>query len=536
MTRHHPLVRALAATALVAGGLISGSAISATTTAHAVVTTAKPALTGSARGARVMVRPGRNLLVNPGAEVGDASRNGWSTVTIPGWRVASGLPTVVHYGNKGFPGRRSTGPRNRGRQMFVGGAGGTSRLLQDVPLRDPAGGPLPWPTRFSLSAWVGGSSTSNAVVAARFFTADHRALTRWRSLSVVSAGRTGGGGLRRRAVTGVVPRAARFARVAIELRTSLTNDDGYNAPLVGYNHAVADDVRLTVASRARRPPRLVPPVAHVPRFDHVFLYFFENEDYGSIVGNTRRAPFWNSLIPQGSLLADSFAEEHPSDGNYLAIAGGSTFGIPLTDPLEENPRFTVDARNLGDLIVGAHETWKDYAQGMNGPCDDTVHGSYWNDDPEFMYFRDVRTRPAYCAQHLVPLNEMTTDLQKASTTPNFVWVEPDDCTDMEGCGIKAGDNFLKQTFGEIRNSPAWKTQRSLLIITFDEDDYDHERPAQLIPSIVLGSEDVKRGFVSHTRYTHYSMLRTIEAALGLGTLTQNDRYAQPLNDVFHVAS
>jgi hypothetical protein len=38
--------------------------------------------------------------------------------------------------------------------------------------------------------------------------------------------------------------------------------------------------------------------------------------------------------------------------------------------------------------------------------------------------------------------------------------------------------------------------------------------------------------VSHVRYTHYSLLRTIEAALGLGTLTPNDRYAQAMNDVF----
>ena len=53
---------------------------------------------------------------------------------------------------------------------------------------------------------------------------------------------------------------------------------------------------------------------------------------------------------------------------------------------------------------------------------------------------------------------------------------------------------------------------------------------------MLGSKDVRRGFVSHTRYTHYSMLRTIEAALGLGTLTHNDRYAQAMNDVFHAAS
>jgi hypothetical protein len=527
MTRHRRLVTAMSAMAVITGTVLTGSAITATLGASAVV----PSATASSVGA------GTNLLVNPGAEAGDASKNGWSTVTIPGWRVGSGLPTVVHYGNKGFPHRAATGPRNRGRQMFVGGAGGTARLTQHVALLAPSGGPLPAGARFHLSAWVGGSATSHTVLAVRFFAAGHKALTSARTPSVPAADRKRLHGLRREIVSGHVPAAARSATISIRLDTSLTNDDGYYAPLVGFNHAVADDVRFTLGFAASRPARLAPPLAHIPHFDHVFLYFFENQDYRAIVGNTKQAPYFNSLIPHGSLLADTFAEEHPSDGNYLAIAGGSTFGIPLTDPLEENPRFTVDARNIGDLIVGAHKSWKDYAQGMNGPCDDTVHGSYWNDDPEFMYFRDVRTRPHYCAQHLVPLDEMTADLKKASTTPSFDWVEPDDCTDMEGCGIKAGDNFLKQTFGQIESSPAWKTQRSLLIVTFDEDNYDHERRAQLIPTIVLGSQDVRKGFVSHTRYTHYSVLRTIEAALGLGTLTNNDRYAQPLNDVFfHAAS
>ena len=95
-----------------------------------------------------------------------------------------------------------------------------------------------------------------------------------------------------------------------------------------------------------------------------------------------------------------------------------------------------------------------------------------------------------------------------------------------------GDQFLAQTLGAILRSPAWRTQRSLAIITMDEDAYDHERPPQLVPTLVLGSRGVRRGYVSRVRYTHYSLLRTIESALGLGGLTRNDRYAPPLNDVF----
>ena len=81
-------------------------------------------------------------------------------------------------------------------------------------------------------------------------------------------------------------------------------------------------------------------------------------------------------------------------------------------------------------------------------------------------------------------------------------------------------------------SPAWTAQPSLAIITFDEDAQDFQHPAQRVPTIILGSAGVRQDYASTVRYTHYSLLRTIEAALGLGTLTANDRYAQPVNDVF----
>jgi phosphoesterase family protein len=532
MTRRRRFVTTFAATALITGTLGASAVVGHAAPRDHRSVPVMPA--GRARAAAAAA--GTNLLVNPGAEVGGASQHGWAAVTIPGWRITSGLPTVVRYGNSGFPGAKAAGPAHRGRQMFVGGAGGKATLIQRVALLTPAGGALAPRTSFRLSAWVGGSTTSHTVAQVRFFSAAGRALGASTTPAVSQAQRGADKTMVRRAVSGQIPAGARTAKVIVRLDTSLTNDDGPDAPMVGYNRALADNVSFSVGAKVRRPPALVPPVARVPRYDHVFVYYFENQDYKAIIGNTKQAPYFNSLISNGSLLANTYAEEHPSDGNYLAFAGGSTFGIPLTDPLEEDPTYTINARNLGDLIVGAGESWKDYAQSANGPCDDTVHGQYWNDDPEFMYFKDVRLRPKYCAAHLVPLTELGSDLASTTTTPSFSWVEPNDCTDMEGCGIKAGDTFLTHTLGQIMASPAWTTQRSLVIITFDEDAYNHERPAQRVATIVLGSKDVRRGFVSHTRYTHYSLLRTVEAALGLGTLTRNDKYAQPLNDVFHVAS
>jgi hypothetical protein len=53
-----------------------------------------------------LAAPGTNLLLNPEATAGALSAHGWDAVTIPGWQVAGGLPTVVRYGTPGFPGNR----------------------------------------------------------------------------------------------------------------------------------------------------------------------------------------------------------------------------------------------------------------------------------------------------------------------------------------------------------------------------------------------------------------------------------------------
>ena len=528
----------LAAVVCCAGALAAGAPRAATAAAApgavapgAAVPGAAVQAAAGARPARSAVAgPGANLLANPGAQAGAASAQGWDSVTIPGWQVASGLPTTVRYGSSArFPQATGQWPTVHGGQMFAGGAGGTARLRQLVPLRSAAGLPVPAGTRYRLSAWLGGTAHSGAAVEVAFVSAAGRVLAR-RVIGPVGPG-SPGRRLAPRAATGTLPPGTAGAVVTLVLATSLTNIDGPNSPGVGYDRAVADGLRFSVSAGVRRQP-LAPPPVHVPRYRHVFLFYFENEGFRSVIGNTRQAPYLNSLLARGSLLADFFAEEHPSDANYLALAGGSAFGIPLTDPLEENPRYTIRARNIGDLVDAAHETWRAYLQSANGPCDDTVHGSYWDDDEPMTYFADVRDRPAYCAAHLVPLQALQYDLASAASTPSFSWVSPDDCADMEGCGIRAGDRFLASELGAIMRSPAWRTQRSLAIITFDEDGYNHERPAQRVATLILGSAGVRHGYVSHVRYTHYSLLRTIEGALGLPTLTRNDLYARPVSDVF----
>ncbi len=69
----------------------------------------------------------------------------------------------------------------------------------------------------------------------------------------------------------------------------------------------------------------------------------------------------------------------------------------------------------------------------------------------------------------------------------------------------------------------------LLVVTFDEDDKSTSN--NHIYTAVYG-DSVQPGSVSQNAYTHYSLLRTIEDTLGLGTLGQNDASAAPITGIW----
>ncbi len=151
---------------------------------------------------------GANLLRNSGAEFGAASVHGWDSVTIPGWTIVRGLPTVVRYGTAGFPAASGSFPAARGGQLFAGGLGGTAVLRQVVPLRSPSGGQAARSARFAVSAWLGATKSSRASLTVRFRSAKGRVLG---SASVGPVGLVGSLGhrrLARRATTGLVPAGA----------------------------------------------------------------------------------------------------------------------------------------------------------------------------------------------------------------------------------------------------------------------------------------------------------------------------------------
>src|SRR5215813_5286178 len=63
-----------------------------------------------------------------------------------------------------------------------------------------------------------------------------------------------------------------------------------------------------------------------PRYNHVFLIQEENEDYSSVIGNPAD-PIINALANDYGLATNYTGVADPSEPNYVALLGGSSYGL-----------------------------------------------------------------------------------------------------------------------------------------------------------------------------------------------------------------
>jgi hypothetical protein len=237
-----------------------------------------------------------------------------------------------------------------------------------------------------------------------------------------------------------------------------------------------------------------PPGVRVPRPAHVMIVVEENRAYHQVVG-APTAPYITSLARAGANFTSSYAEMHPSQGNYVALFSGSTHGVT-----EEDSPVALSGPNLARQLLDAGLSFAGYSESMpsTGFRGDRA-GRYTCEHNPWVNFDDV---PADVNR---PLSDLPTDFDRL---PTVCFVVPDLDDDMHSGSIETADAWLR-----IHVDPyvEWaKTHDSLLILTFDEDDGASDNR---IPTIFVGPM-VRPGQYDR-RIDHYSVLRTIEAMYGL---------------------
>jgi hypothetical protein len=268
---------------------------------------------------------------------------------------------------------------------------------------------------------------------------------------------------------------------------------------------------LTLASAAEAAP---------PPFRKVFIVVLENTTYAAALAQ----PFLSDVAGRGALLTNFFAEAHPSFPNYVALTAGSTDGIT------SDATVTLDVPHVGDLLEASGRTWKAYAEGYPGNCFlGASAGAYVRRHVPFLSFANVQADPARCAR-VVNASALADDVATGALADYSLYI-PDLNNDGHDTGVTFADQWLARTFAPWLADPSF-THRMLFVVTFDESagaGPNHVYTALSGPGVVPGS-------TSSAAYDHYSLLRTIEDALGLGTLGQHDAAASPITGVWQRAS
>jgi hypothetical protein len=348
--------------------------------------------------------------------------------------------------------------------------------------------------------------------------------------------------------------------------------------------------RFLAASSCALVLGLLPAQASaLPAIHHVFVIVEENESASTTFGSGSPAPYLSqTLVSSGAYVPNYYGIGHASLDNYIAMVSGqapnpstrgdcptfSDFAAPTSMDAsgQENGQgcvYPADVPTLMSQMDNAHLTWRGYMDGMgtdpvreSSTCGHPVVGSpdptqlgesappydeYATRHDPFVYFHYVIDNSTECNANVVGLNQLTTDLQSVSTTPNYVFITPNLCNDghdtpcKDGTGVgglKQVDQFLKTWVPKIGSSPAYQ-QDGLLIIIFDEASGDSsaccsEKPGPYDASkgnqpggtgpgggdvgAVLLSRFIKPGTTTSVSYNHYSLLGTVEDIFGLPRL------------------
>lgn len=315
----------------------------------------------------------------------------------------------------------------------------------------------------------------------------------------------------------------------------------------------------------------------VPHYDHIFVIVEENKGFDQIMNHPDWAPNIHRYAAEYGLATQFYAEVHSSEGNYLAMLGGDTFGIHDDDAFFCKPGakeqfcekadqakyvdHNVRARNLMDQMAEKGLTWKAYMEDIPGPgslvpqfpsknypvkgLPDAIYAAKHNG---FVSFKSVNEKPYPELVHLlVGFKQLDADIASGNL-PNYAHIVPNQCNEMHGRGgpdapadcigsnlpglVHRGDAEIGRIVEAIMHSPVWSTPgNSAIVITFDENDgaerhsgvqgccgYDPNSLANFggghIVTVVITNHGPRHA-KDATPYNHYSLLRTTEDAFGI---------------------
>jgi Phosphoesterase family len=281
--------------------------------------------------------------------------------------------------------------------------------------------------------------------------------------------------------------------------------------------------------------------AKAHHFDRVIIIVLENVDYERAIQD----PSLGALAARGASFTNFHALFHPSYPNYLAMIAGTDFDIHRGGSFRGDRQVDFPDDNahktIADRLIAAGLDFKQYAEELpNRPCPyDTAvehvaekRGNYVRRHVPFLSFREVQQK--WC-DRVVRVDSSKSDnyfvkdahqglVAYSFYTPNMNHDGHDTNVAVAGAWVR---KFLDETFPEnLRKG-------TLVVVTFDESggNEDNRIFALFLGDMVKEAKDQEAATLAR-RYSHYSVLRTIEDNFGLDPLTANDRNATPVTGIW----
>lgn len=222
-------------------------------------------------------------------------------------------------------------------------------------------------------------------------------------------------------------------------------------------------------------------------------------------------PFLASVSERYGYATDWRAITHPSEPNYLAIVGGSTFGVTDDNPPAVNAAKVGAAPSVFSQALKAGKTAATYVDSMATPCDLTDSYPYAVKHNPWAFFASER---AACDAYDRDASAFA-DAARHNRLPNVGFLIPDLLHDAHDGSLAAADAWLRTELTPVLASKDFTSGNLVVLVTADEDDGSSGN--RVLTSVLTPRLSHK---VVDTPLTHYSLTRFIAEVLDVTPLGQ----------------
>ncbi len=243
-------------------------------------------------------------------------------------------------------------------------------------------------------------------------------------------------------------------------------------------------------------PSQPPPAAAVQK---VLVVVMENH---SLTQMREGMPYTFKLAQRFGYADNYSAVAHPSLPNYLAIAGGQTYGVsddasPSAHPLRGPSVF--------EQAVERGHTAGVFAEDMPTSCALEPSGDYAVKHNPWAYYVNQRRD---CATFDRPYSTFGPAVE-AGRLPDVGMLVPNLCHDAHDCDLSVADEWFHRAMQTVFAGPDWRSGHLAVVLTADED--DHSQDNKVLTVVIHPSQ---RHHVVSRPLSHYSLTRLYDDVLG----------------------